>query len=114
MVAAGSIWGLFNAAIGMIFGFGTILLVERGWSLAAAGSATSLVLWLISISVPIGGILADRTGRHVQIMLISFALFAAALLWATRTEAVIPAFVILGLFGGLPRRPDHELAGACP
>src|SRR5271169_5919315 len=39
MVVAGSIWGLFNAAIGMVFGFGTILLVERGWSLAGAGSA---------------------------------------------------------------------------
>jgi MFS family permease len=39
MVVAGSIWGLFNAAVGMVFGFGTTLLVEHGWGLAAAGSA---------------------------------------------------------------------------
>ena len=101
MVAAGSIWGLFNAALGMVFGFGTILLVERGWGLAAAGSATSLVLWLVSLSVPFGGVLADRTGKHIEIMLIGFALFAAALLTATRTDTVIPAFIALGLVGGL-------------
>jgi MFS family permease len=109
MVVAGTIWGLFNAALGMVFGFGTILLVERGWSLAAAGSATSLILWIVSLSVPFGGVLADRTGKHVEIMLIGFALFAAALLIATRTGAVIPAFVALGLVGGLSAGPIMSL-----
>jgi MFS family permease len=109
MVVAGTIWGLFNAALGMVFGFGTILLVERGWSLAAAGSATSLVLWIVSLSVPFGGVLADRTGKHVEIMLIGFALFAVALLIATRTGAVIPAFVALGLVGGLSAGPIMSL-----
>jgi MFS family permease len=109
MVVAGTIWGLFNAALGMVFGFGTVLLVERGWSLAAAGSATSLVLWIVSLSVPFGGVLADRTGKHVEIMLAGFALFAAALLMATRTGAVIPAFVALGLVGGLSAGPIMSL-----
>lgn len=109
MVVAGTIWGLFNAALGMVFGFGTVLLVERGWSLAAAGSATSLVLWIVSLSVPFGGVLADRTGKHVEIMLIGFALFAVALLTATRTGAVIPAFVVLGLAGGLSAGPIMSL-----
>jgi hypothetical protein len=109
MVFAGSIWGLFNAALGMVFGFGTILLVERGWSLAAAGSTTSLVLWIVSLSVPFGGILADKTGKHLGIMLAGFALFAAALLVATRTSAVIPAFVALGLVGGLSAGPIMSL-----
>jgi predicted MFS family arabinose efflux permease len=109
MVVAGTIWGLFNAALGMVFGFGTILLVERGWSLAAAGSATSVILWVVSLSVPLGGVLADRTGRHVQIMLLGFALFALALVIATRTSAVIPAFVALGLVGGLSAGPIMSL-----
>ena len=109
VVSAGCIWGLFNAAIGMVFGFGTTMLVERGWGLAAAGSATSLVLWLVSVSVPLGGVLADRTGKHIEIMLIGFALFAIALLTATRTDAVIPAFVALGLVGGLSAGPIMSL-----
>jgi nitrate/nitrite transporter NarK len=109
MVVAGSIWGLFNAALGMVFGFGTILLVERGWSLAGAGSATSLVLCIVSLSVPFGGVLADRTGKHVEIMFAGFALFAVALLAATRTEFVIPAFAAMGLVGGLSAGPIMSL-----
>jgi MFS family permease len=109
VVSAGFIWGLFNAAIGMVFGFGITMLVERGWSLAAAGSATSLVLWLVSASVPIGGFLADRTGKPIAIMLAGFALFAIALLTAARTDAVIPAFVALGLVGGLSAGPIMSL-----
>ena len=109
MIVAGTIWGLFNAALGMVFGFGTVLLVQRGWSLAAAGSATSLVLWIVSLSVPFGGFLADRTGKHIEIMLGGFALFAVALLAATRTDAVIPAFIVLGLVGGLSAGPIMSL-----
>jgi MFS family permease len=109
VVSAGFIWGLFNAAVGMVFGFGITMLVERGWSLAAAGSATSLVLWLVSASVPIGGFLADRTGKPIAIMLTGFALFAIALLTAARTDAVIPAFVALGLVGGLSAGPIMSL-----
>jgi MFS family permease len=109
VVAAGFIWGLFNAAVGMVFGFGITMLVERGWSLAAAGSATSLVLWLVSASVPLGGFVADRTGKPIAIMLAGFALFAIALLTAARTDAVIPAFVALGLVGGLSAGPIMSL-----
>jgi MFS family permease len=109
VIVAGCVWGLFNAAIGMIFAFGTTMLVERGWSLAAAGSATSLVLWIVAVSSPMAGLLADRTGRHAEIMLGGFALFAVGLLAATRTDAVITAFVALGLAAGLPVGPIMSL-----
>jgi MFS family permease len=109
VAVAGCIWGLFNAAIGMVFGFGTTMLVERGWGVAAAGFATSLALWIISASVPLGGLLADRTGKHVEIMLAGFALFAITLLAATRTDAVIPAFVVLGVAGGVSAGPIMSL-----
>jgi MFS family permease len=109
VIVAGCIWGLFNAAIGMIFGFGTTMLVQHGWSLAAAGSVTSLVLWIISVSSPIAGFLADRTGRHIEIMLAGFVLFAIVLVIAARTDAVIPAFVALGLAAGLPVGPIMSL-----
>ncbi len=46
MIAAGLIWGLFNVGFAMIFSFGPSMLVERGWSIAAAGSTISIVLWI--------------------------------------------------------------------
>ena len=83
VVVAGCIWGLFNAAIGMIFGFGTTMRVERGWSLAEVGS-----VMIVCVSSPMAGFLADRTGKHKDVMLGGFALFAIVLLTADRTEAV--------------------------
>src|SRR5207253_2657784 len=64
VVCAGLIWGLYNIAFVMIFSFGPSMLVERGWSIPAAGSIISIVLWLSAVSVPLGGLLADRSGRH--------------------------------------------------
>jgi MFS family permease len=102
MILAGCIWGLFNAAISMVFSFGPAMLVERSWSLAGAGSATSLVLWIISVALPIGGVLSDRTGKPVAVMLTGFVLFAVTLVAAARVDAVIAAFVVLGLVAGMP------------
>ena len=87
----------YRAVTNLGFGFGSTMLVERGWSLASAGSVTSLVLWIVSVSSPMAGFLADRTGKHKEVMLGGFALFAIVLLTANRTEAVIPVFVALGL-----------------
>jgi MFS family permease len=63
VIAAGLTWGLYNVGFAMIFSFGPSMLVERGWSIAAAGSTISIVLWLAVVSVPSGGFLADRTKR---------------------------------------------------
>jgi cyanate permease len=64
VLTAGLVWGFYNAALGVVFGFGPLMLVERGWTLAAASSATSIVLWLVVISVPLGGVIADRSGAY--------------------------------------------------
>jgi predicted MFS family arabinose efflux permease len=105
VILAGLSWGLFNAGLGMIFAFGPTLLAERGWSLGAASSTTSLVLWLVVVSVPVGGIIADRTGRPLAILFGSCIAFGLLLMFAARTDAVLPAFVALGLVGGLPAGP---------
>lgn len=109
VLAAGAIWGCYNAALGMIFGFGPLMLAERGWNLAAASSATSVSLWLVAISVPLGGIVADRTGRPFVVLVGGFAAFAATLMVARRTELVLPAFIVLGLVSGLPAGPIMSL-----
>src|SRR5262249_8942559 len=47
---AGLIWGLFNVGFAVIFSFGPTMLVERGWGIARAGSAISIVLWIATLS----------------------------------------------------------------
>ena len=109
VLAAGAVWGLYNASLGMIFGFGPMMLNERGWSVAAASSSTSVVLWLVAISVPLGGLLADRSGRATAVLLTGFAAFAAALLAAGRVSELLPVFIVLGLVSGIPAGPIMSL-----
>jgi len=108
VIVAGSIWGLYNAALGMIFGFGTTLLVEEGWTAAAAGHITSLAWWLIAVSAPAGGFIGDRFGRHTLVMIGGFLVLAVLLIVAARTEYAIAAFVALGM-GGLSAGPVMSL-----
>lgn len=111
VIVAGAIWGLYNVGFAMIFSFGPTLLAERGWSIAAAGSAISLVMWLSVVSVPAGGFLADRTRRRPLTLAIATSLMVAVLLaWLPRTDAVIAILVLIGLIGGLPAGPIMSLA----
>ncbi|MEZ5817460.1 MAG: MFS transporter [Hyphomicrobiaceae bacterium] len=109
VLSAGCVWGFYNASLAMIFGFGPLMLVERGWDIAAASSATSIVLWLVVLSVPLGGLLADRSGRPTTILFTGIVLFAALLLAAGRVDHVLFAFVALGLVSGLPAGPIMSL-----
>jgi MFS family permease len=109
VIAAGVIWALFNIGYTMIFSFGPSMLVERGWSIAAAGSTTSIVLWLSAISVPLGGFIADRTQRHDLVLVSSSIAYAALLILASRVGPTIPAIVALGLVCGLGVGPILRL-----
>jgi MFS family permease len=109
VIVAGLIWGLFNVGFAMIFSFGPSLLAERGWSIAAAGSAISLVLWLSVISVPAGGLIADRTGRPLTLAVATSLAVALLLAWLPRSDAVIAILVLIGLISGHPAGPIMSL-----
>lgn len=109
VIVAGMIWGLFNVGFAMIFSFGPSLLAERGWSIAAAGSAISLVLWLSVVSVPVGGLFADRTGRPLTLAVAASLLVALLLAWLPRSDAVITILVLIGLASGIPAGPIMSL-----
>lgn len=112
VITAGTIWGLYNAALGMIFGFAPAMLAERGWSLSASSFTTSIVLWLVAISVPLGGLIADRTGRRDLVLLIGLLSFAILMAIAPKTDHVIVTFAALGLLGGLAAGPIMSLPSA--
>jgi MFS family permease len=109
LVAAGLIWGFFNIGFAMIFSFGPSMLVERGWSIAAAGSAISIVLWVSAISVPLGGLLADRFRRPQRVIVVGCIAFGALLLALTRSGAVIATVIAIGAISGLPAGPIMSL-----
>jgi len=109
VIIAGLIWGLFNIGFAIVFSFGPSMLVERGWSIAAAGSAISIVLWGAVFSVPFGGILADRTKRPQTILVVASLVFAMLMILLPRTSAVILAVSALGLISGPPAGPIMSL-----
>jgi MFS family permease len=92
----------------MIFSFGTSMLAERGWSIASSSSITSMTLWLTALSVPLGGLLADRTSLR-SVLMAGLLSFAVMLLIAARSESVVLAFVGLGLVCGLAAGPIMSL-----
>src|SRR5947199_5456293 len=93
----------------MIFSFGPSMLVERGWSIAAAGSTISIVLWLAVVSVPVGGVLADRSKRPELILVAGRIVFAILMMLLPRSGAVILIVVALGLVCGQPAGPIMSL-----
>lgn len=109
ILIAGTIWGLFNGAFAMLFGFGSVLLEGRGWDLVAASSAASVAIWISVISVPSGGVIADRTGRPNLIMLIGLVLFALSMVALPRLDATLTVLVIIGVVSGLPVGPILSL-----
>ena len=102
VITAGLIWGLYNVGFAMIFSFGPSMLVERGWSIAAAGSTISIVLWLTVFSVPLGGVLADRSGRPELVLVAGCVVFAMLMIGLPRSHAVVLTIVALGLVSGQP------------
>ena len=85
------------------------MLVERGWSIAAAGSTISIVLWLAVLSVPTGGLLADRIKRPQLVLVAGCILFALLMVLLPRSSAVVSIVVALGLISGQPAGPIMSL-----
>ena len=109
VLLAGIIWALYNSALAMIFGFGPAMLVERGWSATAASSTTSIVLWLVAISVPLGGLIADRFGRRDLVLVSGVLLFAVLITITPIAEQTVMMFIALGVVAGLAAGPIMSL-----
>jgi MFS family permease len=113
LILAGLVWALYNAALAMVFSFGPAFLVQVGYSLTSAGSLTSLFMVIFSIALPIGGIIADRTGRKDAVILVSLVslvsfavLIPIAVIYPTSAFAL---FCILGVLFALGAGPVMTL-----
>lgn len=109
VTVAGLIWGLYNVGFATIFSFGPTMLVERGWSIATAGSVTSIVLWVSLFGVPFGGFVADRMNRPQTVLVTGCVIFAGLMLALAHGNAVIASVIALGLITGPPAGPIMSL-----
>lgn len=109
VTVAGLMWGLLNVGYLVMFSFGPSMLIERGWSIASAASAISIVLWLGPVSVPLGGFVADRARRPQAVLVIGCILSAILMLALTRSSPVISIIVAMGLISGQPAGPLMSL-----
>ncbi len=104
---AAIVWAVYNAALAMVFSFGPAFLSQRGWGLATASSATSIFIVMVAIAIPLGGILADRTGRRDAVIMASLLgyVILMPLVLVAPSWAVPPIFVVVGLIFGLAAGP---------
>lgn len=117
-VSAGIGWAVLNASVIVVASFAPSFLMSRGASVAEAGGITGLALWISILSVPLGGLVADRLKRPR--LLVVAGCVATAVTIACAARAPWPALwlvasgILLGLPPGimmalLPRavRPEH-------
>lgn len=115
ILAAGLIWGAMNAGLAVAFSFGVPLLTEQGYGVEASAARTSLILWCMALTIPLGGILADRTGRYDLVIFVSLVGFAAVMALLPAAQGSLIAFGLLGAIGGLSAGPIMSLpAGVLP
>jgi predicted MFS family arabinose efflux permease len=99
---AGTIWALFNVSFAILPGFAPDFLISSGYALVAASALVSVVTWLLILSVPLGGALAERIGRPNLVLLICFLAVGLALYLLPTWSHPLPLLVALGLLYGPP------------
>jgi predicted MFS family arabinose efflux permease len=110
LLAASAAWTSLNVGYAVLLGFAPALLAERGTSPEMAGALASLAGWACVPLAPIGGALAQRTGRPLLATTACLGVIAAAALalaagvgpqsWALLAAGLltsIPATVIMTL-----------------
>jgi MFS family permease len=101
-VSAGIGWTLLNASIIVVASFAPSFLMSRGASVSEAGLITGAALWISIVSVPLGGLVADRVNRP-RLLIVAGCLVAAVAMIAIAC-APMPAvwMVVTGILLGLP------------
>jgi MFS family permease len=102
VLLAGLVWALFNVALAIIPGFAPGLLVASGYTVVAASSMVSIVSWLLLLSLPAGGYLAERIGRPNLVLVACFLGIGLCSMLLALWPYPAPTLVALGLLFGPP------------
>lgn len=102
VILSGCIWCLYNVAFILPLSFGPEYLISNEIELISAGAIVSLASWLIIPALPLGAWVAERIGRPVVIMVMSFIAIAILIWMIPFTSSYIIIFVTIGIIFGLP------------
>jgi len=108
---AATVWGLYNAGFIVYLSFAPRVLMAGGYGPAQAAAIISLASWVMILSGPIGGRLADRSGSGSLIFYVSTAGGIASLLLLRHTDMAVLLSLAYGLFGGAPAGVIMALTG---
>ena len=100
VVLSASIWCLYNIALILPLSFGPDFLVTRGITLTSAGAIVSLASWLIIPALPLGAWFAERIGRPVSTMVVTFVTIAILIWMIPVTSFYIVLFAAIGIVFG--------------
>jgi predicted MFS family arabinose efflux permease len=114
---AGLIWGIFNVGVVLFFSFVPPLLVEHGHPFIEADRLTSIGLWVSMATLPVGGYLAERTGRPDRAIFLFSAGAGAALLLLIVLPIPASLCALFGILlgppaGGIMALPARALGAA--
>jgi MFS family permease len=101
-VSAGIGYALLNASIIVVASFAPSFLMSRGASVSEAGLITGAALWISIVSVPVGGLVADRL-KQPRLLVVAGCL-AAAISMVCIARAPVPTLwmMVTAILLGLP------------
>ena len=108
---AATCWGLYNASYIVLLSFAPRVLTAGGHGAAKAAAIISLASWAMIVSGPLGGRIADRTGRPALLLYVCTAASVVALLLLRQTALAVGLSLVYGLFGGAPAGVLMALTG---
>jgi MFS family permease len=97
---AGAVWTFYNAAYIIVVSFVPLLLAGRGLPAGDAALVSSAATWPLVVSIPLGGVLADRTGRGGAIMHAFFFAMAVCIPFVLLAPSPLPMLALVGLVAG--------------
>ena len=97
---SGAVWTFYNVAYIIVVSFAPLLLADRGLAAANAALISSAATWPLVVSIPLGGVLADRTGRGEAIMHACFLAMAVCMPFMLMAPSPLIMLAIIGLVVG--------------
>ena len=108
---ASLVWALFNAAYIVYLSFAPRILMSSGYSSAQGAAVISLASWVMIVSGPACGQIADRTGKPDFILYVCILTAMVSLLLLPYTSLAIVLSLAFGLFGMAPAGVIMSLTG---